>query len=92
MPVGAFATALPSAVYLVYHLAAALAGGYFAFRAFGAAHNGAGWAFTLFAVAELTYASANLDLTVLLFAHVLANLLVVAAMVMLFAATVRRAG
>jgi hypothetical protein len=87
MPIGAFLGVLPPVVFLVLHLAAFATGGYFAFRAFGAERSSLGWAFTLFALAELVYASYHLDLTVLLFAHTIAELLLVTAVVLIYRAT-----
>ena len=90
MPVGAFVGALPPLVFLLLHLFAFVAAGYFAFRAFGADRGALGWAFTLFALGELLYAGASLDLFVLLFAHLLAALFDVAALFLVFSATLRR--
>ena len=92
MPFGAFLDALPPAVFVVYHAAVLVAASYFALRAFAAERGSLGWAFTLFALAELLYASAHLDVTVLLFASTTAELLDLAAMVLVFGAAVRRTG
>jgi hypothetical protein len=87
IPFGAFVGILPPVLFLVLHLAAFAAGAYFAFRAFGAARSSLGWGFTLFALAELLYVSYHLDLTVLLFAHLIAELLLVTAVVLIYRAT-----
>jgi hypothetical protein len=87
IPFGAFAAALPPAVFLILHAAGLVAGAYFAFRAFGAERTSLGWAFTLFALAELIYVSYHLDLTVLLFAHTIAELLLLTAMFLVYRAT-----
>ena len=88
MPFGSFANALPPAVLLVLHLVCFLVGAYFAFRAFPT--NGTlGWAFTLYALAEVVYLTNNLDATVLLFAHVLAEALDLAAVILVFTGAVR---
>lgn len=101
MPIGTFVGVLPPLFFVVLHLAGFAAGAFFAFRAFGASgvltpalsqgergrSSSLGWAFTLFALAELLYLSYHLDLTVLLFAHTLAELLLLTAVVLVYRAT-----
>lgn len=87
IPFGAFVGVLPPVLFLVLHLAAFAAGAYFAFRAFGAAHSSLGWGFTLFALAQLVYVGYFLDLTVLLFAHTIGQLLLATAVVLIYRAT-----
>lgn len=90
MPFGSFANALPPAFFLLLHLAGFLVGAYFAFRAFPV--NGTlGWAFTLYALAEVIYLTNNLDATVLLFAHALAEAFDLAAVILVFVGAVRAA-
>jgi hypothetical protein len=50
-----------------------------------------GWAFSLFAVAEVVYMTYHLDWTVFLFAHTIAEVLDLAAFVLVFAAAVQTA-
>jgi hypothetical protein len=88
MPFGSFANALPPAFFLLLHLVGFLVGAYFAFRAFPL--NGTlGWAFTLYALAEAIYLTNNLDATVLLFAHALAEAFDLAAVILVFVGTIR---
>ena len=56
MPIGNFVNLLPPAFFLAVHLAAFALGAYFVYRAFGAEAGTLGWAFSLFAVAEVTVA------------------------------------
>ncbi len=86
MPIGAFINVLPPAFFIVVHLVAFAIAAYFAYRAFGAAASTLGWAFTLYAVAELVYMTYPLDWTVILFAHTIAEVLDLAAFILVFAA------
>ena len=69
MPIGDFVNSIPPAIFLLIHLVAFSAGAYFAWRAFRADAGTLGWAFTLFALAEISYMTYHLDWTVFLFAH-----------------------
>ncbi len=60
MPIGAFINVFPPAVFLLVHLVGFLIGAYFAYRAFGAGLNTFGWAFTLYALAEIVYMTYHL--------------------------------
>jgi len=86
MPIGAFLNAFPPAFFLLVHLLAFCVGAYFAYRAFGAQAPLLGWAFTLFAVAEISYMTYHLDWTVFLFAHTISEVLDLAAFILVFAA------
>jgi hypothetical protein len=89
MPIGSFLNAFPPAFFLVVHLAAFLIGAYFASQAFSAAARALGWGFTLFAIAELVYMTYHLDWTVFLFAHTIAEVLDLAAFVLVFVGAVQ---
>jgi len=90
MPIGAFINVFPPAVFLLVHLVAFLIGAYFAYRAFGAGLNTFGWAFTLYALAEIVYMTYHLDITVFLFAHTISEVLDLVAFVLVFVAGVQR--
>ncbi len=90
MPIGAFINVFPPAVFLLVHLVAFLIGAYFAYRAFGAGLGTLGWAFTLYAVAEIVYMTYHLDVTVFLFAHTISEVLDLVAFVLVFIAGVQR--
>ena len=90
MPFGAFINAVPMPVFLVIHGVALLIGLYFASKAFGAGDKGIGTAFLLYALAELLYLTYHLDWTVILFAHTLAEVCDLLAVILVFAATAGR--
>lgn len=88
MPFGAFINVIPPVGFTLIHLTLFLVAGYLAFRSYGAGLGGFGLAFVLYAVAELFYVSYHLDLTVILFAHTVAEVLDASAFVLLFASGV----
>ncbi len=90
MPIGSFMNALPPAVYLLVHIVLFIIGAYFAYRAFDANAGYLGWAFSLFAIAELVYMTYHLDWTVFLFAHTIAEVLDLVAFVLVFVSATRR--
>ncbi len=90
MPIGSFMNALPPAVYLLVHLVLFIIGVIFAYRAFGNNANYLGWAFTLFAIAELVYMTYHLDWTVFLFAHTIAEVLDLVAFILVYVAATHR--
>jgi hypothetical protein len=63
-------------------------GSWFAWAAFKKELVGLGWAFSLFAAAEVSYMTYHLDWTVFLFAHTISEVLDLAAFVAVFAAAV----
>lgn len=89
MPFGAFLNAFPPAFFLVVHLVAFLIGATFAYRAFGVQSRLLGWAFTLFAIAEISYMTYHLDWTVFLFAHTISEVLDLVAFILVFAGAVQ---
>lgn len=91
MPIGSFINVFPPAVFLLVHLTAFAIGAYFAYRSFENELGLLGWAFSLFAVAEVVYMTYHLDWTVFLFAHTIAEVLNLAAFILVFSAAVQRA-
>ncbi|HET7644863.1 MAG TPA: hypothetical protein VFM03_00080 [Candidatus Limnocylindria bacterium] len=89
MPIGDFANLVPPPVFLLIHLAAFAIGAYFAWRSFEADAGLLGWAFTLFAAAELSYMTYHLDWTVILFAHTISEVLDLLAFIFVFVAATR---
>ena len=89
MPIGDFINVLPPPVFLAIHLTAFAIGAFFAWRSFDADASMLGWAFTLFAAAEVVYMTYHLDWTVFLFAHTIAEVLDLLAFVLVFAAATR---
>jgi hypothetical protein len=88
MPYGDWINDLPTTFFMVVHIAAFAIGAGFAWLAFRRDLSLLGTAFSLFAVAELTYMTYHLDWTVFLFAHTIAEVLDLAAFVLVFAAAV----
>ncbi|MDQ3881138.1 MAG: hypothetical protein M3295_08710 [Chloroflexota bacterium] len=91
MPIGDFINVIPNPVFLVIHLAAFLIGAYFAWRAFGAGAGGLGWGFTLYALGEISYMTYHLNWTTFLFAHLISEVLVLVAFVIIFVSVVQGA-
>jgi hypothetical protein len=90
MPFGAFVNQIPAPVFLLIHLVAFLIGAYFAWRSFGVGATLLATAFSLFALAEISYMTYHLDWTVFLFAHTISEVLDLVAFVLVFAAATQR--
>ena len=88
MPFGDFVNGIPPLGFLVIHIILFAIGAYFAWRSFGAGQPTLGWAFSLFALAEVSYMTYHLDWTVFLFAHTISEVLDLAAFVCVFAGAV----
>jgi hypothetical protein len=88
MPYGSFVNDLPTGFFLIVHIAAFAIGAGFAWLAYKRDLPLLGWAFSLFATAELVYMTYHLDWTVFLFAHTIAEVLDLAAFVLVFAGAV----
>jgi hypothetical protein len=86
MPFGDFINAVPPLGFLIIHIVLFAIGAYFAWRAFGAAVPTLGWAFSLFALAEVSYMTYHLDWTTFLFAHTISEVLDLGAFVLVFVA------
>jgi hypothetical protein len=91
MPFGDFVNQIPAPVFLAIHLVAFLVGAYFAWRSFGAGATTLGAAFSLFALAEISYMTYHLDWTNFLFAHTISEVLDLLAFVLVFVAATQRA-
>lgn len=90
MPIGGFLNMFPPAFFLIVHLAAFLIGAFFAYRSFDAGATLLGWGFALFALAEISYMTYHLDLTVFLFAHTISEVLDLLAFILVFVAAGQR--
>jgi hypothetical protein len=88
MPYGTFVNDLPVGFFMVVHLTAFAIGAFFAYRAFDGAKGAIGSGFLLYAVAELVYMTYHLDWTIVLFAHTIAEVLNLAAIVLVFVGAV----
>jgi hypothetical protein len=90
MPIGSFVNVIPAPVFIAIHLAAFLIGAIFAWRSFEAQARGLGWAFALFAIAEVSYMTYHLDATTFLFAHLVSEVLDLVAFIAVFAVASQR--
>lgn len=90
MPFGDFVNAIPPIGFLAIHVALFAIGAFFAWRSFGAAQSTLGWAFSLFALAEVSYMTYHLDWTTFLFAHTISEVLDAGAFVLVFVAAAAR--
>ena len=75
MPFGDFINQIPPLGFLVVHIVLFAVGAYFAWRSFGAGATTLAAAFSLFALAEISYMTYHLDWTVFLFAHTISEVL-----------------
>jgi hypothetical protein len=91
MPFGDFVNQIPPIGFLIVHIALFAAGSYFAWRSFQAGVRLLGLAFSLFALAEITYMTYHLDWTVFLFAHTISEVLDLLAFILVFVAATQRA-
>ena len=89
MPIGDFINNIPPAGFLLIHVVLFLIGAYFAQRSFSAGASTLGWAFSLFALAEISYMTYHLNWTVFLFAHTISEVLDVVAFALVFVAATR---
>ena len=89
MPFGDFVNVIPPIGFLAVHLVLFGAGTYFAWRSFSAGASTLGWAFSLFALAEISYMTYHLNWTVILFAHTLSEVLILIAFSLVFVAASR---
>ena len=90
MPFGDFVNQIPAPVFLLIHLTAFLIGAYFAWRSFGVGSTLLGTAFSLFALAEISYMTYHLDWTVFLFAHTISEVLDLVAFILVFVSATQR--
>ena len=90
MPFGTFINAIPAPVFMAIHLVAFVIAAVFARRSFAANAADFGWAFALYALAELSYFTYHMDWTVFLFAHTISEVLDLLAFIILFTGLARR--
>ena len=88
MPYGDWVNELPMAFFLAVHIAAFAVGAGFAWVAYKRELAVLAGGFALYALAELVYLTYHLDWTVFLFAHTIAEVLDLAAFVLVFAGAV----
>jgi hypothetical protein len=88
MPWGSWVNDLPTGFFLTVHIAAFAIGAGFAWVAFKRELPLLGVAFSLFALAEISYMTYHLDWTVFLFAHTISEVLDLVAFVLVFVSAV----
>jgi hypothetical protein len=88
MPYGDWVNELPTGFFMTVHIAAFAIGAGFAWAAFRRELTVLGWAFSLYAAAELSYMTYHLDWTVFLFAHTISEVLDLVAFGLVFLAAV----
>ena len=91
MPFGDFVNQIPPIGFLAIHVVLFAIGSYFAWRSYGAGATTLGAAFSLFALAEISYMTYHLDWTVFLFAHTISEVLDLFAFILVFVAATQRA-
>lgn len=89
MPIGDFINFIPPWGFLLIHLVLFVIGAYFAQRSFSGGAPTLGWAFSLFALAEIVYMTYHIDATTFLFAHTIAEVLDAVAFILVFTAATR---
>lgn len=89
MPFGDSVNSIPPVGFLAIHIVLFLVGAYCAWRSFGAGASLLGWAFSLFALAEISYMTYHLNWTVFLFAHTISEVLDLLAFVLVFVTATR---
>lgn len=85
-----FINDVPQWFFLLVHVAIFVVALVFAVRGFGAGDGWFGWAFGLLALAEVSYLTYHVNLTLFLFAHTISEVLVLAAILLFGVASVRR--
>ena len=89
MPYGSYINDIPAGGFLAMHTTAFIIGAGFAWAAVNKALPLLGWAFGLFAAAELSYLTYHIDWTVFLFAHTISEVLDLVAFILVFVAAVK---
>jgi hypothetical protein len=84
MPFGDFINGIPPIGFLAIHVVLFLIGAFAAWRSFGSGVTLLGAAFSLFALAEISYMTYHLDWTTFLFAHTISEVLDLLAFVSVF--------
>jgi hypothetical protein len=75
---------IPMPVFMVVHIVGFLIGAYLAWRSFGGGLPTFGWAFVLYAVAEVLYMGYHLDISTFLLSHTLAEVCDLVAFILAF--------
>ncbi len=85
-----FINDVPQWFFLLVHVAIFLVATVLAVRAFGVDARNVGWGFALFALAEVSYLTYHLNVTLFLLAHTVSEVLVLLAIVLIGVGVLRR--
>ena len=85
-----FINDIPQWFFLLVHVAIFLVAVVMASRGFGSGSRALGWGFTFFALAEVFYLTYHVNLTLFLFAHTIAEVLVLLGIISLGRAAIQR--
>jgi hypothetical protein len=85
-----FINDIPQWFFLLVHVVIFLFALVFSVRAFGAGESGFGWGFLLFALAEVSYLTYHVNLTLFLFAHTISEVLVLLGILALAGSAARK--
>jgi hypothetical protein len=75
---------IPMPVFMLVHVVGFLIGAYLAWKSFGGGLATFGWAFTLYAIAEVLYMGYHLDISTFLLSHTLAEVCDLVAFILAF--------
>lgn len=87
---GSFVDMIPNPAFLLLHGLFFMIAAYFALRLFQAGESAIGWPFLLYAGGQISYFVYHLNITTIMFSHVLAEAMNFVAFLTLFFAFVRR--
>jgi hypothetical protein len=85
-----FINDIPQWFFLLVHVVIFLFALVFAVRSFGAGESGFGWGFLLFALAEVSYLTYHVNLTLFLFAHTISEVLVLLGILVIAGSAARK--
>jgi hypothetical protein len=85
-----FINDIPQWFFLLVHVVIFLFALVFGIRAFGAGESGFGWGFTLFALAEVSYLTYHVNITLFLLAHTISEVLVLLGILIIAGSAARK--
>ncbi|HWC33066.1 MAG TPA: hypothetical protein VG709_08065 [Actinomycetota bacterium] len=85
-----FINDVPQWFFLLVHVAIFVVAAVLAVRAFGVDARGVGWGFALFALAEVSYLTYHLNVTLFLLAHTVSEVFVLIGILLIGAGVVRK--
>jgi hypothetical protein len=85
-----FINDIPQWFFLLVHVVIFLVALVFSVRSFGAGEGGFGWGFLFFALAEVSYLTYHVNLTLFLFAHTISEVLVLLGILVIAGSAARK--